>query len=79
MMPAVSIVVPIYNAEKYLENCIYSIINQTFIDMQILLIDDGSTDRSGEICDNYAQWDTRILVFHMRNAVSGKLHTHIEP
>ena len=67
-MPKVSIVVPIYNAEKYLENCIYSIINQTFIDMQILLIDDGSTDRSGEICDNYAQWDTRITVHHMRNA-----------
>lgn len=67
MQPKVSIIVPIYNAEKYLDRCVDSILSQTFLDFELLLIDDGSPDRSGEICDEYAQKDNRIHVFHKEN------------
>lgn len=66
-MPKVSIIVPIYKAEKYLRRCVDSIIIQTFTDWELLLIDDGSPDKSGEICDEYAKRDTRIRVFHKEN------------
>lgn len=66
-MPKVSIIVPVYKAEKYLNRCIDSILAQTFTDWELLLIDDGSTDRSGDICDEYAKKDTRIRVFHKEN------------
>lgn len=66
-MPKVSIIVPVYKAEKYLNRCIDSIIAQTFIDWELLLIDDGSPDRSGKICDEYAQKDKRIQVIHKPN------------
>lgn len=66
-MPKVSIIVPVYKAEKYLNRCIDSIIAQTFTDWELLLIDDGSPDRSGDICDEYAKKDTRIRVFHKKN------------
>ena len=66
-MPKVSIVVPIYNVEKYLEQCLYSIISQTLKDIEIVLVDDGSTDLSGEICDKFAQLDNRIKVIHKVN------------
>ena len=56
----ISIITPIYQAEKYLETLINSIINQTYHDWELLLIDDGSTDGSAEICDRYAQKDNRI-------------------
>ncbi|MBQ2958906.1 MAG: glycosyltransferase [Alistipes sp.] len=67
MPPKISIIVPIYKAEKYLTRCIDSILTQTFTDFELLLIDDGSPDRSGEICDEYAQKDNRIKVFHKKN------------
>lgn len=63
----ISIITPIYQAEKYLETLINSIINQTYHDWELLLIDDGSTDGSAEICDRYAQKDNRIRVFHKAN------------
>lgn len=63
----ISIITPIYQAEKYLEILINSIINQTYRDWELLLIDDGSTDGSAEICDRYAQKDKRIRVFHKAN------------
>ena len=63
----ISVIVPVYNAEKYIEECIYSIINQSFLDFELLLIDDGSTDMSGTICDSYAKKDHRIIVFHKLN------------
>ena len=63
----ISIIVPIYNREKYLSECIDSILVQSYSDFEVLLIDDGSTDRSGEICDEYAQKDARIRVFHKEN------------
>ena len=66
-MCLVSIIVPVYNVEKYLEKCLDSIINQTYKDIEIILIDDGSKDNSGEICDVYAKRDNRILVIHKKN------------
>lgn len=63
----VSIIVPIYNCDSHLARCIDSILNQTFTDWECLLIDDGSTDGSGVLCDEYAQIDTRIKVFHKTN------------
>ena len=65
--PVVSIIVPVYNAEKFLHRCIDSIHAQTFTDWELLLIDDGSMDRSGQICDEYAAKDERIRIFHKEN------------
>lgn len=67
MNPSISIIVPVYNAEKTLNRCVDSILNQTFHDWELLLINDGSTDRSGELCDDYAAKDQRIKVFHKEN------------
>lgn len=64
---AISVIVAIYQAENYLTRCLDSILNQSFKDFEVLLIDDGSTDRSGEICDEYARKDDRIRVFHKPN------------
>ncbi len=66
-MPKVSVIVPVYNTEKYLAECIESISNQTFKDLELILVDDGSTDNSGTICDEYAKKDNRIKVFHQEN------------
>lgn len=63
----ISIIVPIYNSEQYLEKCINSIVNQTYKKLEIILVDDGSTDSSGKICDEYAQNDNRIRVIHKKN------------
>ena len=60
----VSVIVPVYNVEKYIDKCIESIINQTYERLQIILVDDGSTDKSGEICDRYAEKDGRVEVIH---------------
>ncbi|MDR2979035.1 MAG: glycosyltransferase [Bacteroidales bacterium] len=65
--PAISVIVPVYNVEKYLRRCIESILNQKFTDFELLLIDDGSTDSSGDLCDEYARKDQRIIVFHTEN------------
>lgn len=67
MTPKLSIIIPVYNTESYLPQCLDSILSQSFTDFELLLIDDGSTDNSGAICDNYAQKDTRIKVFHLIN------------
>ena len=64
----ISIIVPVYNAEKYLEKCIESILGQTYDDWELLLINDGSVDASGKICDFYASKDERIKAFHQDNA-----------
>ena len=67
MMDLISIIVPVYNTEKYLDRCIQSILSQTYTDFELLLIDDGSTDSSGVICDKYAEQDSRVRVFHKEN------------
>lgn len=66
-MPQLSIIVPVYNVEKYLRKCIESIISQTFSDFELILVDDGSPDKSPKICDEYAQKDSRIKVIHKKN------------
>lgn len=63
----VSIIVPVYNVEKYLKKCVQSIINQTYKNLEIILVDDGSSDNSGKICDEFAQKDNRIKVIHKIN------------
>lgn len=65
--PAISVIVPVYKAEKYIHRCLDSIINQTFRDFELILIDDGSPDKSGEICDEYAAKDERVKVIHKEN------------
>ena len=65
--PKISVIVPVYKAENYLHRCVDSLLAQTFQDFEILLIDDGSPDRSGEICDEYARKDNRVRVFHKEN------------
>lgn len=66
-MPTISVIVPVYRAEAYLPECLHSILSQTFRDFELLLVDDGSPDGSGEICDAYAGRDHRITVIHQDN------------
>ena len=86
-----SIIIPVYNVEQYINQCIESILIQTYHDYEIILIDDGSTDSSGEICDTYAQKDSRVKVVHKINGgvssarniglqmIKGKYLTFIDP
>lgn len=67
MQPKISIIIPVYNVERYIRECLDSIICQTFSDFEVLLIDDGSPDKSGDICDEYAAKDPRFRVFHKPN------------
>ena len=63
----ITVIVPVYNVEKYIRRCVTSIVDQTYKNLQIILIDDGSTDGSGTICDEIATWDNRIEVIHKQN------------
>jgi glycosyltransferase involved in cell wall biosynthesis len=67
-MKKISVVIPVYNVEKYIEQCCDSIKNQTYAYWEAILVDDGSTDKSGEICDAYASNDSRFIVIHQENA-----------
>lgn len=66
-MPLFTIVVPAYNAERYIDECVNSIVRQTYLNLQIILVDDGSTDRTGQLCDEWAERDDRINVLHTKN------------
>lgn len=66
-MPKISVIVPVYNAEKYLNECVDSILAQTLQDIEVILVDDGSTDNSPAICDEYAEKDSRVVVIHKEN------------
>ncbi|MGG0739351.1 glycosyltransferase family 2 protein [Niallia taxi] len=66
-MKKITVIVPIYNVQEYLDRCLKSIIGQTYKNLEIILVNDGSTDSSGEICDNYAVRDSRIRVIHKEN------------
>lgn len=72
MRPKISIIVPVYNVEKYLDRCISSLINQSLRDIEIILVDDGSPDRCPQMCDNYAKIDPRLKVIHKKNEGLGK-------
>lgn len=72
----ISIIVPVYNVEPYLCRCLDSILNQTYNNIEIILVDDGSTDRSGEICDAYREKDSRINVIHKRNGGSSSARNY---
>ena len=67
MQPMVSIIVPIYNAEQYLRRCVDSILNQEYTDYELLLVNDGSTDASGDICEEYGDQDPRVIVIQKEN------------
>ncbi len=67
-MPTISVIVPVYKVERFLPRCINSILSQSFTDFELILIDDGSPDKCGAICDSYAAKDTRIKVIHQKNA-----------
>jgi glycosyltransferase involved in cell wall biosynthesis len=67
MEELVSVIVPIYKVEKYMHRCVDSIINQTYKKIEIILVDDGSPDSCGKICDEYAEKDNRIKVIHKEN------------
>ncbi|MCI5923484.1 MAG: glycosyltransferase family 2 protein [Oscillospiraceae bacterium] len=67
MEPLISVIIPVYNVESYLEVCIASIVNQTYENLEIILVDDGSPDRCPEICDDWAKRDDRIQVIHKEN------------
>ena len=89
--PLVSVIVPVYKAERWLHRCVDSILAQTMEDFELLLIDDGSPDRSGEICDEYAKKDSRVRVFHKENGgvssaralgvkeANGEYSIHVDP
>lgn len=66
--PVISIVIPVYNTEKYLEKCVSSILEQTFHDFEVILVDDGSQDASPELCDNFAKKHSQVSVIHQKNA-----------
>ena len=66
-MPQISVIVPVYSAEKYLHRCVDSILAQTFTDFELILVDDGSPDNCGAICDEYARKDSRVHVIHQEN------------
>lgn len=67
MNPAISIIVPVHNLEAYLRKCLDSILSQTFADFEVIVVNDGSTDKSGEICNAYAKQDARMKVIHQEN------------
>ena len=67
MQPMVSIIVPIYNAEQYLRRCVDSILNQEYTEYELLLVNDGSTDASGDICEEYGDQDPRVIVIQKEN------------
>lgn len=78
-MPSISVIVPVYNVEKYIHRCVDSILAQTFTGFELILIDDGSLDRCGEICDGYAAKDSRVRVIHKKNeGVSAARNTGLE-
>ena len=72
-VPKVSVIIPVYNTEPYLKECLDSVKNQTLKDIEIICVNDGSTDKSGEILDEYAKDDSRIIVLNQENKVELQL------
>ena len=63
----ISVIIPVYNVEAYLRQCLDSVLSQSYSSLQVIVIDDGSTDGSGAICDEYAAGDSRVVVIHQKN------------
>lgn len=77
--PLLSVIIPVYKVEKYLRQCVDSVINQTYKNLEIILVDDGSPDNCGKICDEYAEKDKRVKVIHQLNkGLSGARNTGTE-
>lgn len=77
--PLISVILPVYNVEEYLDRCIDSIVRQDYPDFELIIVDDGSTDKSGEICDKWAASDSRISVIHQENkGLSGARNTGLD-
>lgn len=74
--PLISIIVPVYNVEEYLDRCVNSIVNQTYQNLEIILVDDGSTDSSGKKCDEWKEKDNRIIVIHKENGGQGEARNY---
>jgi glycosyltransferase involved in cell wall biosynthesis len=78
-MPKISVIVPVYKVEPYLHRCVDSILNQSYRDFELILVDDGSPDNCGAMCDEYAKTDSRIHVIHRENGgLSAARNTGIE-
>ena len=78
-MPEISVIVPVYKVEEYIDECIESIITQVFNDFELILVDDGSPDHCGDICEKYAAQDRRIKVIHQENkGLSGARNAGLE-
>ena len=75
-MPRLSVIVPVYKVEKYIHKCVDSILNQTFSDFELILVDDGSPDNCGRICDEYAAKDSRVRVIHKKNGGLSDARNH---
>ena len=75
-MPKLSVIVPVYNTEKYLSRCLESVLQQLYQNLEIILVDDGSTDNSGRICDVFSELDGRICVFHVANQGPASARNH---
>ena len=73
-MPKVSVIVPVYNVEKYIESCIRSVLNQTYPDVELVLVNDGSKDASEAICRTFADADERVVLISQRRGLGGKKH-----
>ena len=77
--PLLSIISPVYNVEAYLDRCVQSILSQSYRDIELILIDDGSQDGSSALCDNWAEKDSRVIVVHQKNAgVSSARNTGLQ-
>ena len=77
--PLVSVVIPVYNVEKYLDRCVQSVVDQQLCEIEIILVDDGSTDGSGALCDAWSRRDSRIRVIHKPNGGLSDARTRASP
>lgn len=78
-MPEISVIIPIYNSERFLQECVNSVLAQTYADFELILVDDGSTDTSAKFCDEYSRKDARIHVIHRKNSgISSARNTGID-